>query len=89
MVACCEEPPRAQPSDTPASILNDTAREFGRFKMVLLWVHAFEEPFYTYKDFELLARPTLFKEGQTRFVGALCCLALKREDLSSGDAVLD
>ena len=71
-------------SDTPTSILKDTAREFGRFRMVLLWVHAFEEPFYTHKDFELLHQPTLFKEGQTRFVGALCCLALKREDLSSG-----
>jgi ubiquinone/menaquinone biosynthesis C-methylase UbiE len=67
-------------SDTPASILKDTAREFGRFRMVLLWIHAFEEPFYTCKDFELLPRPTLFKEGQTRFVGVLCCLALKRED---------
>ena len=69
-------------SDTPSSILKDTAREFGRFKMALLWIHAFEEPFYTYKDFELLPRPTLFKEGQTRFVGVLCCLALKREDNS-------
>lgn len=66
-------------SDTPASVLKETAREFGTLKMVLLWIHAFEEPFYSRKDFELLARPTLFKEGRTRFVGAMCCLILKKE----------
>ena len=66
-------------SDTPASVLKETAREFGTLKMVLLWIHAFEEPFYSCKDFELLARATLFKEGRTRFVGAMCCLILKKE----------
>jgi len=66
-------------SDTPASVLKETAREFGKLKMVLLWLHAFEEPFYSCKDFELLARPTLFNKGQTRFVGVMCCLILKKE----------
>jgi ubiquinone/menaquinone biosynthesis C-methylase UbiE len=66
-------------SDTPASVLKETAREFGKLKMVLLWLHAFEEPFYSCKDFELLACPTSFNEGQTRFVGAMCCLILKKE----------
>ncbi len=65
-------------SDTPASVLKETAREFGRLKMLLLWLHSFEEPFYSSKDFELLARPTLFKEGRARFVGLMCCLILKK-----------
>ena len=43
-------------SDTPSSVLKETAHEFGRLKMLLLWLHAFEEPFYRRKDFELLAQ---------------------------------
>jgi ubiquinone/menaquinone biosynthesis C-methylase UbiE len=65
-------------SDTPASVLKEVAREFGKLKMILLWLHAFAEPFYSTKDFELLSRPTLFKEGRIRFVGVMCCLILKK-----------
>ena len=65
-------------SDTPTPVLKEAAHEFGRLKMILLWLHAFEEPFYTSKDFQLLSRPSLFKEGEIRFVGALCCLTLKK-----------
>jgi ubiquinone/menaquinone biosynthesis C-methylase UbiE len=65
-------------SDTPSSVLQETAREFGRLRMALLWLHAFEEPFYSYKDFGLLAGSSLFEEGQTRFVGVLCCLILRK-----------
>ena len=67
-------------SDTPVSVLKEMAREFGRLKMLLLWLHAFEEPFYSRRDFELLARPTLFKEGRSQFVGVMCCLILKKGD---------
>ena len=65
-------------SDTPASVLKERAHEFGRLKMWLLWLHAFEEPFYSRKDFGLLARPTLFKEGRTQFVGLMYCLIMKK-----------
>lgn len=65
-------------SDTPRSVLKETARRFGRLRMVLLWLHAFEEPFYSYEDFGSLAESSLFKEGQTRFVGVLCCLMLRK-----------
>ncbi len=65
-------------SDTPTSVLKERANEFGRLKMLLLWLHTFEEPFYSRKDFELLARPTLFKEGRTQFVGLFYCLILKK-----------
>ena len=65
-------------SDTPASVLKETARQFGKLKMVLLWLHAFEEPFYSREDFGLLPRGTLFREGRTRFVGVMCCLVLRK-----------
>jgi ubiquinone/menaquinone biosynthesis C-methylase UbiE len=65
-------------SDTPADILNEIAHQFGRLKMTLFWLHGFEEPFYSRENYESLARPTLFKEGRTQFVGLLCCLILKK-----------
>ena len=65
-------------SDTQKSILKEMAREFGRWRTSLFWLHSFEEPFYSRRDYELLAGPTLFQEGQTRFVGLLCCLILKK-----------
>ena len=67
-------------SDTPASILKETAREFGRLRMLLLWLHAFEEPFYSVEGMELLARPSLFGEGRTRFLSMMCCLILEKKD---------
>ncbi len=66
-------------TDTPASVLKKAANDFGRLKMLLLWLHAFEEPFYTCENFALLAQSTLFKEGQARFVGVMCCLIMKKE----------
>jgi ubiquinone/menaquinone biosynthesis C-methylase UbiE len=65
-------------SDIPAPVLKEMVHEFGRLKMMLLWLHAFEEPFYSHNDFGLLAQPSLFKEGRTRFVGVLCCLILRK-----------
>jgi ubiquinone/menaquinone biosynthesis C-methylase UbiE len=70
-------------SDTPKSVINVAAHDFGRFKMILLWLHAFEEPFYSCRDFELLARPTLFREGRIKFVGVSCCLILRKEAFST------
>ncbi len=66
-------------SDTPRSILKETVREFGKLKVLLLWLHSFEEPFYSCSNFELLARPTLFNEGRIKFVGAMCCLIMKKD----------
>lgn len=65
-------------SDTPRDVLRQTAREFGRFKMWMLWLHAFEEPFYNRANFSLLADSTAFGKGETRFVGVLCCLTLRK-----------
>ena len=66
-------------SDTPKALLREAKREFGRFRIFMLWIHAFEEPFYSTRGFELLPQPTLFREGQIRFVGVLCCLTLRKE----------
>lgn len=65
-------------TDTPKSILADCRRQFGKFKTTLFWLHSFEEPFYNQRNFQSLAEPTLFKKGQTRFLGLLCCLILKK-----------
>ena len=65
-------------SDTSESVIKEAAQEFGKFKMFLLWLHAFEEPFYSHKNFHLLARPTLFRNGQTRFIGVMFCLILSK-----------
>lgn len=69
-------------SDTPASVLKETAKAFGRLKVLIFWLHAFEEPFYSRQNFEALATETLFKKGKTKFVGVLCCLILKREEVN-------
>lgn len=65
-------------SDTPDDIIKKAAIEFGRLKMFLLWLHAFEEPFYSHKNFHMLAEPTLFRKGETRFVGVMLCLTLRK-----------
>jgi ubiquinone/menaquinone biosynthesis C-methylase UbiE len=65
-------------SDTPASILDETRRQFGRWKTTLFWLHSFEEPFYTQAGFSSLAVPTLFGKADARFVGLLYCLIMKK-----------
>jgi ubiquinone/menaquinone biosynthesis C-methylase UbiE len=65
-------------SDTPKEILERFSREIGRLRTFLFWLHGFEEPFYDRRNFASLVQPTLFKQGQTRFVGLLYCLILKK-----------
>jgi ubiquinone/menaquinone biosynthesis C-methylase UbiE len=67
-------------SDTPGAVLDDLVRQAGRLKTMLFWLHGFEEPFYSRRNFERLAEPTPFQGGQTRFVSVLCCLILKKPD---------
>ena len=66
-------------SDTPKSIMKTASQEFGRLKIFVLWLHAFDEPFYSHKELHLLACPSFFKEGQTQFVGVMCCLILRKQ----------
>jgi ubiquinone/menaquinone biosynthesis C-methylase UbiE len=66
-------------SDTPQSVLREAAREFGRLRILLLWLHAFEEPFYSRQALVLLPEASLFKKGSTHFTGVLCCLVMRKE----------
>ena len=66
-------------SDTPQSVLKEAAREFGRMRMLLLWLHAFEEPFYGRQALALLPEASLFKKGSTHFAGVLYCLVMKKK----------
>lgn len=66
-------------SDTPKPIMDEIKQRFGKLKSTLFWLHSFEEPFYDQKNFEELAESTLFKKGQSHFVGLLCCLVLKKQ----------
>jgi ubiquinone/menaquinone biosynthesis C-methylase UbiE len=65
-------------SDMPKSILDDCRREFGRLKTTLFWLHSFEEPFYSQQNFRALIQPTSFGDCQTKFLGLLYCLILKK-----------
>lgn len=62
----------------PESVDASVKSEFGRLRMRLLWLHSFEEPFFSPQDMESLAAGSLFGQGQTRFVGVLCCLVLRK-----------
>jgi ubiquinone/menaquinone biosynthesis C-methylase UbiE len=62
--------------DTPKTVLRDLGRRFGRLRTMLLWLHTFDEPIYSSRDFEELAAASLFRVGRTRFTGMLCCLMM-------------
>jgi ubiquinone/menaquinone biosynthesis C-methylase UbiE len=66
-------------TDPPASVWKETIREFGRWRVLLLWIHAFEEPFYSCRGFAELAGATRFRPEPLRFVDVMACLALKKE----------
>lgn len=67
-------------SDTPQEVLSAAAKEFGRARVMLFWLHAFEEPFYRSDDFVSLARESAFGNGYTRRVALLCCLVMRKND---------
>jgi SAM-dependent methyltransferase len=64
--------------DTPKAVFEDIRARFGGFRLALLWLHSFEEPFLNAEDMEALGRRTDFAVEGTRFAGALCCLVLRK-----------
>jgi ubiquinone/menaquinone biosynthesis C-methylase UbiE len=62
----------------PPAIAEAAKREFGSLRARMLWLHSFEEPFYSPRDMEALVPATSFRRGQTEFVGVLCCLVLRK-----------
>lgn len=67
----------------PAEVAAAARREFGTLPTRMIWLHSFEEPFYTPKDMEALVPATLFGRGETQFVGVFCCLILKKTAATS------
>jgi ubiquinone/menaquinone biosynthesis C-methylase UbiE len=65
-------------SDTPEPVMAECRREFGKFRTTLFWLHSFEEPFYSQENFQALVNATLFKNCQTKFLGLLYCMILKK-----------
>jgi SAM-dependent methyltransferase len=65
-------------SDTPRDVLRENAKEFGRLRTLLLWLHSYEEPFYSEEALQSLAPRSPFQGGTTRFVGVLCCLTMQK-----------
>jgi ubiquinone/menaquinone biosynthesis C-methylase UbiE len=64
--------------DMPKSIRDDVRARFGSFRLALLWLHSFEEPFLNAEEMDALGRRTDFVVEGTKFTGALCCLVLKK-----------
>lgn len=62
----------------PDDIFKESVKKFGRYRMTLLWLHSFEEPFYSREEMESLPVNTPFKKGKTHFTGAICCLELRK-----------
>ena len=64
--------------DMPKALCTDVRARFGSFRLVLLWLHSYEEPFLNAGEMEALGSRTNFVVEGTRFTGALCCLVLKK-----------
>lgn len=63
----------------PDDVAKRNREMFGRFRVLLLWLHSFEEPFYTVEEMASLAVTSPFLAGEVHFTGALCCLVLRRK----------
>ncbi len=62
----------------PPAVSVDVRRQFGGFRLGLLWLHSFDEPFLNPEEMRDLAGQTRFGSGQTHFTGAMCCLVLRK-----------
>ena len=65
-------------SQLPAAVRSKAQAEFGALRTTLLWLHSLEEPFYSPEDMAALAPATQFGSGEIKFVGVMCCLAMRK-----------
>lgn len=65
--------------DMPRKLSDDIRVRFGGFRLALLWLHSFEEPFLNADEMEALGKSTNFIVEGIKFTGALCCLLLKKD----------
>lgn len=63
----------------PVEIIAGLKKDYGRFRMALLWLHSFEEPFYDMEEFRKLADYCGLQSVDVHFTGALCSLHLVKE----------
>jgi SAM-dependent methyltransferase len=73
----------------PPAVAESSRRQFGAMRSRLMWLHSFEEPFYSPLEMAALAPLTLFQRGEIQFVGALCCLVLRKTAAPAADAHAD
>ncbi len=69
--------------DMPKALCEDVRAQFGGFRLALLWLHSFEEPFLNAEEMDALGRRTDFVVEGTRSTGALCCLVLRKTAVSA------
>ncbi len=62
----------------PKTVRQEIRGQFGGFRIALLWLHSFEEPFLNTEEMTALGNQTAFEVEKTKFTGALCCLALRK-----------
>jgi ubiquinone/menaquinone biosynthesis C-methylase UbiE len=65
-------------TDIPPDVFKSAAKEFGRLRILMLWLHICEEPFYSQRATLDLALSSDFGDGSLKFIGVLCCLTLKK-----------
>jgi ubiquinone/menaquinone biosynthesis C-methylase UbiE len=75
--------------DMPKGVYGEVRAQFGGFRLALLWLHSFEEPFLNVEEMDALGRRTDFTVKGTRFTGALCCLVLRKTPPSADNADTD
>jgi len=63
----------------PDDVARRVRAEYGTLRCAIMWLHSFEEPFYSPREMEDLAAQSAFTGGETTFVGALCCLRLGKK----------
>ena len=66
--------------EMPREICQELRTQYGTFRMALLWLHSFEEPFLNADEMMALGRESNFATHATEFVGALCCLILHKHE---------
>ena len=63
----------------PKDVSQQVKEEFGSFRLALLWLHSFEEPFLDTDEMLSIAKESSFQGADIWFRGALCCIGLKKE----------
>jgi ubiquinone/menaquinone biosynthesis C-methylase UbiE len=63
----------------PKDVSRQVKEEFGSFRLALLWLHSFEEPFLDTDEMLSIAEESSFQGADIWFRGALCCIGLKKD----------